>query len=184
MFKLTKAQNLLVKQLFIMVILLAALLAGGALLFAKSSYVTEVGHFKEQPIHFSHETHANQVGMDCRFCHTGVEHSNSAGMPSNETCYGCHREVLSYTEYLKPIREKYKANRSLGWNRVNKLADHVHFNHKKHIDSKIACTTCHGDVAQMPLMGTANDFTMKYCLDCHRTQKEAPRLQDCYTCHR
>ena len=36
-----------------------------------------------QPIPFSHKHHVADDGIDCRYCHTAVENSATAGMPSS-----------------------------------------------------------------------------------------------------
>jgi hypothetical protein len=180
--KLTKAQNLLVKQGILLVLIIALSVVCLSVVFTDSPYVTRVGHFIEQPIAFSHETHVTGVGLDCTFCHTGTKENGTRDIPSMETCNGCHQGVLKKAEYLDPVRNAYLKDQPLKWERVNKLADHVHFHHGEHIEHGVACTTCHGDVAQMPLMSPAHHFSMQYCLDCHT--QHGPRLKDCFTCHR
>ena len=32
-----------------------------------------VGYQPAQPVEYSHKLHAGDLGMDCRYCHTGVE---------------------------------------------------------------------------------------------------------------
>lgn len=186
MFRLSPSTNTWIKQLFALVIIGGALLVTAGLLFANSSYFNKRGHFIEQPIAFPHELHVNQLGLDCRFCHTQVERNANAGIPSMETCYGCHREILSNTEFLKPVRESYTNKEALPWNRVNRLADHVYFHHASHVRAGVACQRCHGDVEHAPLMMKENELTMQWCLDCHRSQKSPVRekLMDCNTCHR
>jgi hypothetical protein len=159
---------------------------GAAVVFNNSSYVTKAGHFIEQPIAFSHETHVSDVGLKCQFCHSGVGENSNAEMPSMETCYGCHREVLANSNYLASVRNGYEKNKPILWERVNKVANHVYFHHGEHIKAGVSCVTCHGDVDHMPLMAPKQRFSMEYCLSCHKRQGPgtAPRLQDCYTCHR
>lgn len=41
---------------------------------------------------FSHQIHAGKLGMDCRYCHSHVENSAEANIPSVSTCIGCHAE--------------------------------------------------------------------------------------------
>jgi Cytochrome c7 and related cytochrome c len=182
MFKLSKITNKILKQAIVIVVLLGGAGTLAAVVFSNSSFITGEGEFVEQPLAFSHQLHVNDVGLKCEYCHSGTNKKNSADMPSLETCYGCHREILKGTDFLKPVREGYLKETSIRWNRVNKLADHVHFNHSRHIQKGVQCITCHGDVGKMPLMAPEHHFNMKYCLDCHRTQ--SPKLQDCYTCHR
>lgn len=180
--KLSKSQNKLIKQLLILVLIIIGAIAGASVMFADSPYVTRKGHFIEQPVAFSHQTHVEGVGLDCKFCHSGVSENSSAEMPSLETCNGCHRGVLKSSDYLAPVRNGYQQNIPVKWERVNKLADHVHFNHAEHIQQGVQCTTCHGKVGEMPLMAPENHFSMQYCLECHN--KVGPRLKDCSTCHR
>jgi hypothetical protein len=39
----------------------------------RSSYVTQAGVAREQPVQFSHQHHVGGIGIDCRYCHTSVE---------------------------------------------------------------------------------------------------------------
>src|ERR671918_2589828 len=61
----------------------------------RSPWVTEAHVAREQPIQFSHQRHVGGNGIDCRYCHTSVEESGFAGIPSTETCMSCHSQVLS-----------------------------------------------------------------------------------------
>ena len=56
----------------------------------------------------------------------------------------------------------------IAWNWVNALPDYVYFNHSIHIAKGVGCSSCHGDIDQMPLSNKARSLTMKFCLDCHR----------------
>ncbi len=35
-------------------------------------------------------THVGELGLDCRYCHSFVEVSGHANVPTNQTCYNCH----------------------------------------------------------------------------------------------
>ena len=59
----------------------------------RSSWMTQAHVIREQPIQFSHERHVAGNGLDCRFCHTSVEQSAFAGMPSTKTCMNCHSQI-------------------------------------------------------------------------------------------
>ena len=48
----------------------------------RSPYVTLVNVVRAQPVQFSHEHHVRGLGIDCRYCHTSVETSSFAGVPS------------------------------------------------------------------------------------------------------
>ncbi len=46
-----------------------------------------------QPIFFRHDLHAGQFKMQCQYCHYSVDVSPEPGIPSLETCMGCHLVV-------------------------------------------------------------------------------------------
>jgi len=125
-----------------------------------------------QPVPFSHEHHVSGLGIDCRYCHTSVEVSSSAGIPSTHTCMSCHSQVWTESEMLAPIRKSYRTEQPIQWNRVYDLPDYVYFNHSIHVNKGVGCETCHGRVDQMPLIRKANSLYMKWCLDCHRSPEQ------------
>ena len=43
-----------------------------------------------QPIFFRHDIHAGQYKMQCQYCHYSVALSPEPGIPSVQTCMGCH----------------------------------------------------------------------------------------------
>lgn len=188
----SKATNKLIKQGLILLILILGGVISMSVIFNDSPFVTKVGYYQEQPVPFPHRTHVKELGLECVFCHTQVERSDTAGIPAMETCYGCHKEILTQSKMLEPVRESYREKKPLKWNRVNRLPDHVYFYHRSHIEAGISCTTCHGDVENMALTTKAHQLSMSWCLKCHQNihgedqmiNGKNIRLQDCYTCHR
>jgi hypothetical protein len=153
------------------VIGLAGLLGGVAWAwnaFYWSSYETRVKVPVEQPVPFSHKHHVAGLGIDCRYCHTSVESSAFAGMPSTETCMSCHSQIWPDAPMLAPVRESFATGTRLRWNRVHDLPDFVYFDHSIHVARQIGCSTCHGDVGEMPLVWKEQTLYMKWCLECHR----------------
>lgn len=128
-----------------------------------------------QPVPFSHEHHVAQLGIDCRYCHTSVEKSAFAGMPSTQTCMSCHSQIWTNAAMLAPVRESYETGQSIAWTRVNALPEFVYFNHSIHIAKGIGCTTCHGQIGKMALTWRATTLQMTWCLDCHRHPEEYVR---------
>jgi hypothetical protein len=135
---------------------------------ARSPYFTRQNVIRSQPVQFSHKHHVGDDGIDCRYCHTGVESSATAGIPPTKTCMSCHSVLFNDVGYLEPIRESYKTDASIEWVKVHRLADYVYFNHSIHINKGIGCSSCHGAVNEMPLIFQASPLTMQWCLDCHR----------------
>ena len=135
---------------------------------ARSPYMTRQNVTREQPVQFSHKHHVGDDGIDCRYCHTGVETSAVAGIPPTKTCMNCHSVLYNNVGYLAPVRESYSTDTSIQWVKVHRLADYVYFNHSIHVNKGVGCTTCHGAINQMPLVFQANTLQMSWCLDCHR----------------
>jgi hypothetical protein len=157
---------------------LVAFFSWGLLVLARSSYVTNVGITREQPVPFSHEHHVTGLGIDCRYCHDGVTKSSFAGMPPTKTCMNCHQQIWVGSTMLEPVREAYKEDKPIRWERVHRLADFVYFNHSVHVNNGIGCSTCHGPVDRMPLMYQHGTLLMEWCLNCHRQPEQYVRPRD------
>ncbi len=137
-------------------------------MYSRSPYNTKVGVPMDQPIPFSHRHHAYELGIDCRNCHTSVEKSSFAGLPSTETCMQCHSQIWTNSPLLEPLRKSYETGVPIKWKVVNRVPDFVQFNHSIHVNRGINCNQCHGPVQQMHLTWKGNSFEMKWCLNCHR----------------
>jgi hypothetical protein len=121
-----------------------------------------------QPIPFSHKHHVGDDGIDCRYCHTSVEKSGFAGMPSTSICLSCHSQLFVDSPALAPLHESARSGRPIQWVRVHDLPDFVYFEHDIHISKGVACVECHGRVDQMPLTWRTASLEMQWCLGCHR----------------
>ena len=141
------------------------------------------GYAPEQPIKFSHEIHAGQNQIACVYCHSGVEKSKHANIPSANVCMNCHAYIqegaVSGKEEIKkiyaaldynPETRVYGPNKKpIEWIRVHNLPDHVYFNHSQHVKvGKIECKECHGAVDSMEVVKQNSPLTMGWCIDCHR----------------
>ncbi|MGH7939094.1 MAG: cytochrome c3 family protein [Bryobacteraceae bacterium] len=143
-----------------------------------SPYTTYVDVPLNQPVPFSHKHHVGDDGIDCRYCHTSVEKSSFAGIPSTEVCMTCHSQIWTEAPVLQPVRASLTTNRPLQWNRVNDLPDFVFFNHSIHIAKGVGCSTCHGELDRMPLTWRTQTLYMKWCLECHRAPQNYVRPRD------
>jgi Cytochrome c7 and related cytochrome c len=133
-----------------------------------SPYITGENVTIEQPVPFSHEHHVGKLGLDCRYCHTSVEKSSFASIPPTHTCMTCHSQLFTQAAMLAPVRESLAENKPIRWQKVHRLPDYVYFDHAVHIANGVGCTTCHGQVDEMPLMRQVQPLTMSWCLQCHR----------------
>lgn len=160
--------------------LAGVVVAGGVMPYAwvRSSYMTRVDLVREQPVPFSHKHHVEGVGLDCRYCHTSVEDSSFAGIPATSICMNCHSQIWLDSPMLSPVRESNQNNTPLVWTRVYDLPDYVYFDHSIHLAKGIGCTTCHGQVDQMPLMKKTQTLFMQWCLECHRQPEKFIRPRE------
>jgi len=149
-------------------VFLLALLGWAISVFARSPYATGAGITRDQPVPFSHAHHVNELGIDCRYCHTSVEESHFAGIPPTKTCMNCHQQIWQGAEMLATVRDSFKTDKSIPWQRVHQLGDFCYFNHSIHVKKGIGCVTCHGRIDNMPLVWQEQTLLMEWCLDCHR----------------
>jgi hypothetical protein len=165
----------------------AALLCGvggifvfGGVVYAiyRSPYTTRQNMPRDQVVPFSHQHHVAGLGLDCRYCHTSVEESSFAGLPPTETCMTCHSRVWTDAPLLAPVRESLANRKPLEWNRVHQLPDFVFFNHGINVQKGVGCSTCHGQVDQMPLTWKAHSLYMRWCVDCHEAPQKQLRPRD------
>jgi hypothetical protein len=172
------AMNTVTKAVPFVIFLSIAGAGWAAWVLNASSWNTSQGRFVGQKIPFSHEHHVRGLGIDCRFCHTGVETSAFAGLPPTKTCMSCHSEIWRDAPMLQPVRDSWQQSQPLRWNRVNNLPGYVFFNHSAHVQNGVGCSTCHGNVELMPLMVQSAPLTMAWCLNCHREPEKFIRPRD------
>ncbi len=152
---------------------LGAALFGGVLTIVLVWYYfspeyTDVGYAPEQPVPYSHQLHADQLGMDCRYCHNWVEVADHSNVPATQTCMNCHSVVKTESLDLLPVRESWATGASVEWVKVHHLPDYAQFSHAVHVTSGVGCETCHGRVDQMVVVQQVEPLSMGWCLECHR----------------
>ena len=164
--------NTIAKAIVVAAATLPLLTIVGLSQLTRSSYNTKVGFAYEQPVPFSHEHHSNELGIDCRYCHTSVEKSSSAGYPATHTCMSCHSQIWTNSPLLEPVRESYVKNVPLKWHVLNKLPEFVYFNHSIHVNRGLSCNNCHGPIQAMQMVYKGQAFQMRWCLECHRAPEK------------
>jgi hypothetical protein len=172
------SMNVIAKASILGGILILAGLTGVAGEWYRSPYLTDVHVARAQPVPFSHEHHVTGLGIDCRYCHTGVETSSFAGVPATKVCMTCHSQIWTNAPMLEPVRESWRTGQSIQWTRVHELPDFVYFNHSIHVQKGVGCSECHGRVDQMPLMWKENTLLMRWCIECHEAPATKLRPRD------
>ena len=164
--------------------------------YASYAERNSIGYTPDQPVKFSHKLHAGSMQIDCKYCHTGVDKSRNASIPSVDICMNCHTLARTDKPEIQKLTSFYKENKPLEWKRVHKVPQFVYFNHSAHVNKNIDCVNCHGDVKAMEVVGQANSFTMGACLSCHRQpEKKISNFEEikanlkkgpenCSACHR
>jgi hypothetical protein len=160
--------NYIAKASLVGAVILAAVGGFVYTVVARSSYLTGRYVERQQPVQFSHKHHVGDDGIDCRYCHTNVETGASAGMPPTQTCMNCHTQIWNDSPYLEPVRASYRENKPIEWNRVHDLPEYAYFNHSIHVNKGVGCSSCHGDIANMPSVYQENTLQMEWCLSCHK----------------
>jgi len=144
----------------------------------RSAWNTGQWNERQQPVQFSHKHHVGDDGIDCRYCHTTVETTASAGMPTTNTCMNCHKQIWAESPYLEPVRESFRSGKPIEWIRVHDLPDFAYFNHSIHVAKGVGCSTCHGRIDQMPIVYQASSLQMEWCLGCHRNPERFVRPKE------
>jgi hypothetical protein len=157
---------------FVAIVLIAGAGVTGFFWYFGSPEYTDVGYRPTQPVEYSHKLHAGDLGIDCRYCHTGVEVAANANVPATETCMNCHSLVGLDNAKVEPVRQSWTTNKSIEWVRVHDLPDYAFFNHSAHINVGVGCESCHGNVAAMDKVTQVKSLSMGWCLSCHRDPEQ------------
>lgn len=141
-----------------------------------------------QPIFFRHDIHAGQDEIACGYCHFSVTYSSEPGIPSVETCLGCHRIIQgstpSHQTEIQKLWGAFTEQKAPEWVRIHTLPSFVRFPHQRHVKVLGAdaqgCATCHGAVNRMAQVSQVQSLRMGWCIECH-VQRKVTR--DCTVCH-
>jgi hypothetical protein len=162
-----RSANRLPLQIIIYLALVGGIATAGVDYYMTPKY-TRVGYSPVQPVPFSHEKHVGELGLDCRYCHSYVERSGFANLPTAQTCMNCHNQIKTTSAQLAIVRKSYETGEPVPWVQVHEVPDFVYFNHSIHINRGVSCVECHGRIDQMDVVSHAKPLSMGFCLDCHR----------------
>ena len=126
----------------------------------------------------------------CMNCHRNISEYNGKYMePGKDKAFydGEIQKIYAATGW-DPSAQKYTGKtQPIEWVRIHNMPDFVYFNHSQHVVAgeqaiissfnkknpnnqiDVVCKACHGKVDTMNVVSMANDFTMGWCIDCHRT---------------
>ena len=158
------------------------LLAAAGALLAQTGERAEsaVPKAPEQPIPFSHKVHVG-MGLQCLDCHAIKDPGFAAGYPKEATCMACHAAVKPDSPHIQRLAEFEKNNEPVPWVKVYRVPDYVYFSHAfHHRDAAVACSTCHGPVAERDVIAQEKPVTMGACMGCH---DKSGASNECDLCH-
>jgi hypothetical protein len=162
-----KSANRLPLQIVIYLCVLGGIATAGVTYYMTPKY-TRVGYAPIQPVPYSHALHVGQLGLDCRYCHSNVDKSGYANLPTAQTCMNCHNTVKKDSPLLAVVRNSYETGDPVPWVKVHELPDFAYFNHAVHVNRGVSCVECHGKVNEMEVVTHTQPLSMGFCLDCHR----------------
>ncbi len=134
----------------------------------------------QQPIPFSHKTHAGTAKLPCKTCHANPDPGDMMTVAAPAKCMQCHSAIKTESPAIQKLAAFAKNNREMKWQRVYQVPGYVRFNHRSHVDAGTACATCHGAVAEREQLAKEVDLSMGACMSCHSQKKVSI---DCGFCH-
>lgn len=140
----------------------------------------------QQPIAFPHDVHAGTLDIPCMYCHYSADRSVDAGIPSVQTCAGCHMPAGDQPIFqadnpeIQKLAEYVRQDLPIPWKRIYDIPEHAHFPHMMHVDAGLECQECHGPVEEMDEIELNQPLRMGWCVDCH---VELDARVDCIVCH-
>lgn len=160
--------------LIIVVLILAAAYIGWSDIWSNRGYEPE------QPIPYSHKLHAGDYHIPCLYCHTHVERSPHATVPSLNICMNCHGTVAVNKPNIIKLTQAHASGKPIEWVRIHKIPEHAYFSHQRHIAKGFECAECHGPIETMERVYQYRRLDMGDCVTCHR-DNGGPT--SCNTCH-
>jgi mono/diheme cytochrome c family protein len=115
--------NSLTSKGFIAFLVFASVLIGGYKTVDNATRLGRTQNYEpDQPIKFSHKTHAGVNKIECQYCHDSARRSKHSSIPGTNTCMNCHSAVKVGSQY--GTAEISKIYASIGYNPLtNKLEE-------------------------------------------------------------
>ncbi len=92
-------ESLTSKGMVTFIIFCLVILAGYTTVNNGIAFGRQQGYAPEQPIKYSHVTHAGLHQIECQYCHDGARRSKHAVIPAMNTCMNCHKAIKNGSVY-------------------------------------------------------------------------------------
>jgi hypothetical protein len=118
---------------------------------------------------------------DCLACHQVSANGLEMSYPPEARCMECHATISAESPAISKLATYYNEHKAVPWVKIYSLPDEVFFSHKRHYaKARVACTVCHGPVAERDVITKERATWMEFCVDCHKN-RNAPA--NCRSCH-
>ncbi len=118
----------------------------------------------------------------CMNCHITIHEYNGDYLEKGKSRDEYNQEIQKIYKAIgwDPETRKYsKKIHPIQWVRIHNMPDFVYFDHSQHILTgekeikklkkvNLVCNACHGEVQKMDTVEMSNDFTMEWCISCHK----------------
>ncbi|WP_341665478.1 c-type cytochrome [Blattabacterium cuenoti] len=118
----------------------------------------------------------------CMNCHITIHEYNGDYLEKGKSRDEYNQEIKKIYKAIgwDPETRKYsKKIHPIQWVRIHNMPDFVYFDHSQHILTgeksikklkkvNLVCNACHGEVQKMDTVEMSNDFTMEWCISCHK----------------
>jgi Cytochrome c7 and related cytochrome c/Class III cytochrome C family len=133
-----------------------------------------------QPIPFSHKKHV-ALNLKCQECHSNPEPGEQITFPPVSKCMACHIAIAKDKPSIQKLAEFAKAKKEVPWVQVYRVPDFVYWSHRTHLNEKLKCDQCHGDVAEQDVMTKVTYVTtMGGCVACHNKSEGSTGCESCH----
>ncbi|WP_419869205.1 c-type cytochrome [Chryseobacterium sp. CT-SW4] len=126
----------------------------------------------------------------CMNCHRTISEYNGKYLePGKDKAFydGEIQKIYAATGWDAEKQQYTGKTQPVEWTRIHNMPDFVYFNHSQHVVAgeqaiissfnkknpndkiDVVCKACHGKIDTMNVVQMANDFTMGWCIECHRT---------------
>ncbi|WP_185860986.1 c-type cytochrome [Blattabacterium cuenoti] len=118
----------------------------------------------------------------CMNCHITIHEYNGDYLEKGKSRDEYNKEIQKIYHTIgwdQKTRKYSKKTHPIQWIRIHNMPDFVYFDHSQHIITgektikklkkvNLVCNACHGEVQKMDTVEMSNDFTMEWCISCHK----------------
>ncbi|WP_185866067.1 c-type cytochrome [Blattabacterium cuenoti] len=118
----------------------------------------------------------------CMNCHITIDEYKGEYLEKGKNRDEYNQEIQKIYHSIgwnPETREYSKKTNPIQWIRIHNMPDFVYFDHSQHVINgekmikklkkvNLVCNACHGEVQKMDQVEMSNDFTMEWCISCHR----------------